>query len=119
MLILNMKSDKWEERLHYRKKKNKNWYLKDGKNEKVMFVNETPNEILKIEQSDRKNMIKVKVVERRGNWRNCWKKKWSVSETKLYGRSLCDMQRGNDVDCRMRGMCMRWCVRKRVIPKNT
>ena len=63
--------------LNYKKKKSKNWYLTNGKHETVMFVNATPNEILKrkVEQSAKKHKIKVKVVERRGNTMNkCYKK---------------------------------------------
>ena len=62
-----MKSEK--KNYNYKKKKSKNWYLTNGKHETVMFVNATPNEILKrkVEQSAKKHKIKVKVVERRGN----------------------------------------------------
>ena len=61
-------------------------YLKDGKNESVMFVNSTLNERLKrkMERVAKKYKIKVKVAERGGRkMKRMLQKKWSIQEDRL------------------------------------
>ena len=91
----------------YRKNKSKSWYLKDGKNETVMFVNATPNEILKkkIEQSAKKHKIKVKVVERRGKtMKQMLQKSDPFKKLKCNEDDCVICREGMEVDCRMRGI---------------
>ena len=100
-----MKDEKKDYNFHG--KKNKNWYLKDGRSETVMFVNATPNEVLKkkVEQAAKKHKIKVKVVERRGNTM-----KSILQKSDPFNKMTCEEEdcvicrEGMDVDCRMRGV---------------
>ena len=98
-----MKSEK--RNYNYRKKKSKNWHLKNGKHETVMFVNATPNEILKrkVEQSPKKRKIKVKVVERRGN---TMKKMLQKSDPFRKLKCIEDMQRGYGCKLQNEGYCV-------------
>ena len=90
---------------NYKKKKSKNWYLTNGKHETVMFVNATPNEILKrkVEQSPKKRKIKVKVVERRGN---TMKKMLQKSDPFRKLKCIEDMQRGYGCKLQNEGYCV-------------
>ena len=91
----------------YHGKKNKNWYLKDERSETVMFVNATPNEILKkkVEQAAKKHKVKVKVVERRGNtMKRMLQKSDPFKKMACEERDCVICMEGIDVDCRMRGV---------------
>merc|ERR1712240_644371 len=89
------------------KKKKKNWYMKDGVSETVMFVNATPNEILKkkVERIAKKYKLKIKVVERRGRTVKSMLQKSDPFTKMECSETDCVICRdGMNVDCRRRGI---------------
>ena len=110
--ILKKACDKYDNvrvgnrRIGLRKKK-KNWYMKDGVSETVMFVNATPNEILKkkVEKIAKKYKLKVKVVERRGRTVKSMLQKSDPFKKLECSETDCVICReGMDIDCRRRGI---------------
>ena len=89
-----------------RKRSKKDWYLKGGAHDTVMFVDTTPNESLKkkIEKDAKKNKMKVKVVEKAGRSIKSILQRRDPFDKKRCNREDCIIcNEGMNADCRQRG----------------
>ena len=90
----------------HRKKRKEDWYMSGGDCETVLFVDATPESVVKkrVETVVKRNGMKVKVVERAGTTMKQMLQKSDPFPLTGCGRRMCVMcENEMGVDCRTRG----------------